>query len=88
MEWVIQGGGLQFFLQEIGGGHKKNSPGKKKLHQPSPLLINDRSLKSEDGRSSRSLSKNREVPLFVENLHPTWAFEAEVRLRVVIGLGL
>ena len=58
------------------------------------LLHNSRSwpkghhVKSEDDRSAISLSKNREVPLFVENLLPTWAFSAEAGLKVVIGLGL
>ena len=37
MEWVIQGGGLQFFLQEIGGGHKKIRLGKKNCTSPPPF---------------------------------------------------
>ena len=38
-------GRVTVFLQEIGGGHTKTAPGKRKLHQPSPPLINDRSIK-------------------------------------------
>jgi len=30
-------GRVTVFLQEIGGGHTKTAPGKRKLHQPSPL---------------------------------------------------